>query len=104
MINFIKSTGVVLLVALVAFFWHSCQKDNAPASSSKASPEQQSTAREGLNCTQIKNAVYKSEGMLVFTDEQHFTTALNALNRNLRLTTMRMKANIQRQRLNNWMF
>lgn len=84
MLNYIKSTGTVLLVILAAFFWHSCQKDNAPATNSNASPEQQSTAREGLNCTQIKNAVYKSEGMLVFTDEQHFYDCIECLEQELK--------------------
>lgn len=79
MLNFIKSTGAVLLVVLAALFGYSCQKDNAPATNSNASPEQQTTARDGLNCTQIKNAVYKSEGMLVFTDDQHFYDCIECL-------------------------
>lgn len=73
----------VRLRPCLTFFWNACQKDNAPATNSNASPEQQTTARDGLNCTQIKNAVYKSEGMLVFTDEQHFHGCIECLEQEL---------------------
>ena len=83
MLDFIKSVSAIFLLTLSTFFWHSCQKDNALATKSNSLLEQQSTDREGLNCTQIKNAVYKSEGMLVFTDEQHFNDCIECLEQEL---------------------
>lgn len=83
MLDFIKSVSTIFLLTLAAFSWHSCQKDNVLATKSNSAQEQQSGEREGLNCAQIKNAVYESEGMLVFTDEQHFHDCIECLEQEL---------------------
>lgn len=78
-----KSAGLVLVLILTAIVWDACQKENVPIDNSNVLPDQQSTPREGVNCGQVKNAVYKSDGMLVFADEQHFNDCIECLEQEL---------------------
>lgn len=78
-----KSAGLVLVLILTAIVWDACQKENVPIDNSNVLPEQLSTPREGVNCGQVKNTVYKSDGMLVFADEQHFNDCIECLEQEL---------------------